>query len=719
MNDIPEYDVDFYGDDFIADPLPHYARMRALGGVVYLPQLGNYAAVRFDEVRQALRNHRVFRSGEGVAGDDAGCAFLRGNTLASDPPIHDEMRKAMGAPLLPGALEQHRRLIESKSAELVERLRSAGRFDGMADVAQFLPLTVVTELVGLPRDGRDRMIEWAGGSFDILGVQNARGAQGVETVKEMRAWIAGHTDPAQLKPGSWTARIACMMESGELSPAIGPQLIRDYINPSLDTTISATGELLLQLARNPDQWDKIRVDPALIPAAVEEAVRLATPIRSFSRFVAEDCELGGVSLPQGARLMLVFASANRDPLHFADPDRFDVQRTNRDHLGFGLGVHMCVGMHLARLEITALLKAFAPHIRQFEAGEPTVALNNTIRSYKTLPMTVAIEAEPRAVPASEPVAEEWIDVDVVALRAAADGIREVELAAHGGALPGFEAGAHIMVELAPGLTRPYSLCGKPSAAPATYRIAVYREPQSRGGSAAVHGRLALGDRLRIARPRNHFPLNEDAGTSVLVAGGIGLTPILAMAYRLHELGRDFRMIFLARNAARAAFVDELATAPFADRVRIHFSEVLGRDGALAELDRAPQDAEVYCCGPAGLIDAVAARCAARGLRPERVNSELFGRVAGGDDRPFQVVARKSSVSVHVARDQTILDALAGAGVDVPHACLSGMCGACLTDVVSGAPDHRDMVQTEAEKQANTRIAVCCSRAAGARLVLDV
>jgi cytochrome P450 len=144
--------------------------------------------------------------------------------------------------------------------------------------------------------------------------------------------------------------------------------------------------LLLQLARAPDQWERIRSEPKLIPRAVEEAVRLATPIRSFTRHVAEDCVLAGVPLPKGARLMLVFASANRDELHFDRPDRFDVERRERDHVGFGQGHHMCVGMHLARLEMTALLRAMAKRVRRIHAGMPQISLNNTIRSYSRLPL---------------------------------------------------------------------------------------------------------------------------------------------------------------------------------------------------------------------------------------------------------------------------------------------------------------------------------------------
>ncbi len=390
MSEALPYDVDFYDDAFIRDPYPHYAAMRGLGPVVYLPRHDNYAVVRFAALREALRDAATFRSGEGVAADATGCSFLRGNTLASDPPVHSAMRSAMGAPLGPVPLAVHRPWIEEAAKALVEALCRRGSFCGVVDLARHLPLTVVTELVGLPEEGRENMLRWAAASFDILGVQNERGRSGIETIKEMRKWIATRATAERLRPGSWTARILELADTGAIPATMAPQLIRDYINPSLDTTIMATAELILRLAQAPDQWDAIRADPALIPRAVDEAVRLATPIRSFSRTLSREHTLAGIKLPAGARVMMVFASANRDERHFDDPDRFDVRRAKRDHVGFGHGIHMCVGLHLARIEMRALLTAMVPRINRFHVGDPEIALNNTIRGYSALPTRVEL-----------------------------------------------------------------------------------------------------------------------------------------------------------------------------------------------------------------------------------------------------------------------------------------------------------------------------------------
>lgn len=720
MTQAPTYDADFYSDAFIRDPLGHYAAMRDLGEVIYLPRHGNYAAVGFKSVREALRTTDVFRSGEGVAGDDAGCAFLRGNTLASDAPKHQVMRHAMGAPLLPGALEQHRAWIETAAEALVDELCTRGAFDAMRDVARRLPLTVVTELVGLPADGRENMLTWAAASFDILGVQNQRGRAGLETIKEMRQWIATRATAERLRPGSWTARILDLVARDELAAEMAPLLIRDYINPSLDTTISATGELLLQLARRPDQWDEIRRKPALIEPAVEEAVRLATPIRSFSRTLAQDYRLAGVDLPQGARVMMVFASANRDPAHFRDPNTFDVHRPERDHVGFGHGAHACVGMHLARLEMRTLLRACAPRIARFKAGAPTVALNNTIRSYAQLPMSIepARDGLGRAtVSDPNPRADRWIEAVVTGRTQVADTVVALTLEGATRTLPDYDAGAHIDLRLRSDLVRQYSLCGSPSDT--GYRIAVHRDPDSRGGSIAVHTDLQPASRVWVSAPRSNFAIDEDAVRHVLIAGGIGVTPLFAMAWRLHVLGRDFRLIYRARSRAAAALADELAASPFAHRVRFAFSDEGGREAGLPELAGCPFGKAVYCCGPVGLMDHVRDAALAAGLAPRQVRTEQFQAQAIATGEPFILKATRSGVTVEVGSGVTMLQALASVGVATPSSCLSGVCGACLTEVVSGLPDHRDQVQTDAEKATNRRVALCCSRALSAELEVDL
>jgi len=219
-----------------------------------------------------------------------------------------------------------------------------------------------------------------------LGVQNERGRAALPVFMEQRKFLQTHATPDRFKPGSWSRRLYDLVDKGELAAELAPVCMRDYLNPSLDTTISATGQLIWQLGANPEQWSLLRANPSLARNAANEAVRLASPVRSFSRHTSRQIEVEGYAIPEGARVMMLFASANRDERVFERPDAFDITRNPRHHLGFGKGIHMCMGMHLAELEMVALLRAMIPRVQEIRVGTPVVALNNTIYGFKELPV---------------------------------------------------------------------------------------------------------------------------------------------------------------------------------------------------------------------------------------------------------------------------------------------------------------------------------------------
>lgn len=386
----PSDDVDLYDDTVIQNPWPHYARLRALGPVVWMSTLGNYAFTHYDVVRDALRKPDIFISGDGVAADDFGCQHLRGNTVGSDGDRHAALRGAMQPPLTRKAVEAYRPRIQETANQIVARCAAKGRFDAIPDLAQGLPLTIVRDLVGLPDFGRENMLKWAAAAFDVLGVQNARGQAARAVIGEMRTFIQKEATPDRLKPGSWTHRISEMARRKEIDPALAPFAIRDYMNPSLDTTISAIGHLIYQLAHDPDSFAKLKREPAKISNAVHEAIRLGAPIRSFSRHLSSDTTVANVPLKTGDRVMMLFASANRDETMFADAARFDIDRANaRRHLGFGAGPHMCVGMHLALLEIECLAQAVLHSFDNLTPRNHRLALNNSICSFEKLEVSVS------------------------------------------------------------------------------------------------------------------------------------------------------------------------------------------------------------------------------------------------------------------------------------------------------------------------------------------
>lgn len=718
---LPSYDGDLYADEVIRDPYPVYAQLRALGPVVWLSRHGVYALPRYAEVASVLRQPRRFVSSRGVSLNERTNRMLVGSTLNSDPPEHDRTRSVTAEPLLPGALEAIAPRIRRAADTLVADLAQRGRFDAVADFAQFLPVTIVAELVGLPEEGRQKMLTWASATFNLFGPENERARASFDDLRDLKAFLDEYGRPEKLKPGGWAARIFEVGAERGIPFETCAQLMRDYINPSLDTTISATGQAIRFFADAPEQWALVRERPELIPNAVEEVVRLASPIRAFTRYVAEDSEIAGVPVPAGARVMVMYASANRDERKFADPDRFDVTRDVHDHLGFGSGVHMCMGMHLARLEIVSLLQSLARRVKTIALdGEPVVAMNNTIRAYAALPVVVQPdEAAAAAAQAADPGAPQTLQVRVATRRRVAQDVVALELeSADGQPLPRFEAGAHVDVRVGADLLRQYSLTGDPAQA-GRYRLGVLLDPNSRGGSAAVHAGFAPGQPVEIGRPRNHFPLRLDAAHTLLFAGGIGITPILAMAYTLQAAGRSFELHYCGRSAARLAFVDELSR--FGDRVHLHLDD--GPDPQRLQIDAvlaAPAaDRHLYVCGPNGFMDFVTSAAQRLGWPADSVHLERFGAEVDTDGAPFTVVAARSGLSFEVQPGERIADKLVALGIEVRMSCQSGVCGTCITRVVEGMPDHRDHVQTASEKAANRTITVCCSRSKTRRLVLDV
>lgn len=382
------YDVDLYSDEVLHDPYPHYRALRELGAVVWLPRNGLHVVARFDDVRAALRNPSVFSSAQGVAANDHVNEISRGTTLASDAPLHDRLRAIIAAPLLPRALEEIAPQIRAEAGLLIDDLVARGAFDAVTDLAQHLPMTIVSKLVGLEDYGRGSMLRWAAATFNVLGGMNDRACAALKDVHDMRAYLGGEEVRTRLRPGSWGDRIFAAADRGEVEAERCPVLMRDYLGPSLDTTIFATANLILLFGRHPEQWDLVRCDPALIPNAINEALRLESPVRGFTRHLAADAPIGGLTVPRDSRVLLLYASANRDERKWRDPEQFDVKRRANDHLGFGNGTHMCAGLHLARLEMTALLEVLVERIAGFRIGEPVLALNNVLRGLASLPVQV-------------------------------------------------------------------------------------------------------------------------------------------------------------------------------------------------------------------------------------------------------------------------------------------------------------------------------------------
>lgn len=304
-----------------------------------------------------------------------------------------------------------------------------------------------------------------------------------------------------------------------------------------------------------------------------------------------------------------------------------------------------------------------------------------------------------------------------------DDIVSIELVdADGRPLPAFSAGSHIDVHICNGMVRQYSLCNSPAETD-RYVIGVLKDPKSRGGSAALHGMLAEGLRLRIGEPRNLFPLDETADRSLLLAGGIGITPMLAMAERLRMLGRRFELHYWGRSLSRMAFLDRIAASAFKNDVRIHCDDA-PEDRRVEPDDVIPgpeTGVHLYVCGPQGFIDRVLDLARRRGWPDSRLHKEYFGATVSdpAGDGAFTIRIAHTGADIPVNPGQSVVAALAAHGIELPVSCEQGVCGTCLTRIVDGIPDHRDSYLTDDERAANTVFLPCCSRAKSDCLVIDI
>jgi cytochrome P450 len=393
---IPRYTQDIYSTAAILDPYPHYAEMRALGPVVWLSRQKVYAVTRYAECKQVLLDDATFISGDGVALNPVANRLGRGTTLNSDGDDHTLKRSVLAHRLTPKAVRKMASAVQEKAEHIVDAAIAKRWVDGVDDLATALPTSIVPDLVGWPEDGRDELLRWAGATFDALGPLNRHAVTATRAASEMMAYSRRVVRERSVLPGSMGADVLAAADEGRIERSQCPALMIDYLGPSLDTTIGAISGALHLFATHPDQWQAVREDPTLIPNAVNEVVRYESPIRGFSRRAVRQETIGDVVVPRGARVLVLYASANRDPREWHDPDSFDITRDASRQLGFGSGVHGCAGQGLARLEASTMLRVLAERVERIElTGTPSRAVNNVIHRFDRLPLRL-VAAERRS-----------------------------------------------------------------------------------------------------------------------------------------------------------------------------------------------------------------------------------------------------------------------------------------------------------------------------------
>lgn len=385
---IPTSAIDLFSDEALDDPFGHYRALRNAGPVVWLEATGVFVVARFGDVRRVLDDPETFVSGLGVGLNDFVNEGGRGTTLMSDGAGHDCQRNVIGRPLTPRALAELGPGLQARFDALVDGLVLRGSFDAVRDLAAVLPSTWVPDLLGWPTEGREHLLRWASDNFDALGPMNDRAKAAGPGLMEMVTFaheVAGRDD---LPAGSMAAGVRAAADRGEIEASHCPMLLIDYLAPSLDTTISALGNAVWLFATYPEQWALLHRERHRIKNAFNEVVRLESPINGFTRVARVDAEVDGQVVAAGSRVLVLFASANRDERRWERPDEFDITREAAGQIGFGHGAHACAGMGLARLEGVAMLTALLDRVERFELGVPVRQRNNLIRSFGSLPVTV-------------------------------------------------------------------------------------------------------------------------------------------------------------------------------------------------------------------------------------------------------------------------------------------------------------------------------------------
>ncbi|MEV0593139.1 cytochrome P450 [Nonomuraea cavernae] len=390
MTTPPTSDVDLFADEVVLDPYPVYAELRERGTVVHLRKNDVYALTRYTAIRDALLDWESFSS-TSIAFNPMANEALTGTSLASDPPVHTQLRATLTENLSPRALRGLKGRIEAKADVLVAELVEKGSFEAIDALARAFPLEVVADLIGFTGHVRDNMLRWGQAAMQVLGPMNQRTAESFPIAGELYAWCS-QVNASDLAEGSVGRGIFDAEARGDIPPDTAGHIIHQYLGAGVDTTVAAIGNIVALFAAHPDQLDLVRENPSLVPAAFNEVLRFWPPVNAWGRRATRDVDIDGTVIPAGAQIAVLLGAGNRDPRHYENPDAFLVERNPVDHLSFGYGPHGCAGQGLARLEAHAVIEALSRRAKRLVAGPEVRVPSNITRSIEELPVLEVIPA---------------------------------------------------------------------------------------------------------------------------------------------------------------------------------------------------------------------------------------------------------------------------------------------------------------------------------------
>ncbi len=739
---------DAFGDAFRLDPADALRWSRADEPVFYSPKLGYWIVSRHADVKAVFRDNLLFSPSIALekitpSPPEAmkileGYNYAMNRTLVNeDEPAHMERRRLLTEDFLPDRLAHHAPMVRALTKAQIDRFIDKGRADLVAEMFWEIPQIVALKFLGVDEDDISDLK-----SFSVAHTVNTWGRPAPEEQLAVAKavgefWQASGRILEKMKadpsgPGWMRASI----RQHEKHPEVVTQsylhsMMMAILVAAHETTANASANAMRILLSQPGTWAEIVQNPALIPNAVEECLRHSGPIAAWRRLAMADTELGGVKIPKGAKLLIASASANHDERRFENPDMLDLYRDNStEHLTFGYGSHQCMGKNIGRMEMRIFLDELTRRLPHLRLAEQTFEYPANV-SFRG-PKAVWVEWDPARNP--ERIAAETLrgpmdfpigpperqsitrQLRVASAQRKANVLHLTLQDPHGRALPEWTAGAHIDL-VAGKYSRKYSLCGMAGDRTAL-QVAILHEPKGRGGSAHFFNTLAIGDPVGVAGPQNLFRLDEAADSYVLIAGGIGITPILAMADRLRVLGKPYALHFAGKRRAEMPLLDRVQT-DHAAALQVYAGED-GQRMNLADLTRkAGPNHQIYACGPVRLLTELEALAA--GWSEGTLHIEHFSAnttlLDPAKEHGFQAVLKDSGLTIDVRADQTLFQALTDAGIDINCDCKEGLCGSCEATVIDGDIDHRDRVLSQSERAEGTRMMTCCSRAKTGRLTL--
>lgn len=708
--------------------------------------------LRFRDVDAMLRSPTLFSSDIRLIPFPAGLPEVR-SLIGEDPPQHTRIRALVSQAFTQARVSE---VMEPRvlaiARQLVRDVLDRGpELDLCRDLAVPLPVFVISELLGVDPIHMASFKRWSddvtGGILVVAwpeGPEKAKRLSEIQTsVRELAAFLRETIAERRKHPGDDLATF--MLNATHGGEHLGDDEILSLSMLLLvagnETTTKLIGLMMNQLLSNPLMLDRLTESPGLVPKAIEETLRIEGPVYDRIRRTTAPCNVVGFPLPAGALVDVVIGAANLDAGVFPNPTRFDLDRKIVRHFGFGTGIHQCLGAPLARVEARIVFEEILLHMEDIHPSAPAKrGTVSSFRGFESMPLryrprqtrvpAIAKQAIAEVAVADKIAAKSDAElgldkrareiVRVARVRDVADNIKMFRFVhPSGGLLTHFSAGSHIVVHMRDGEKvhrKPYSLLNCEYGNGESYMIAVALEPNGSGASRYLHEKVKPGMELSVSVPANNFPVATHATKHLLVAGGIGITPLFAQRLELRAQRERYELHYTYRSAAHAAFVDilELESDP-----NIHqYDNSLGRRLDVEALLRMqPEGTHVYVCGPEGLMDAVIETALRLGWPKSAIHFERFGAPRPKGEAPFEVTCARSNKHLTVAGDQTLLEALERAGLTVPYACRAGSCGACELRVLEGEIDHRDTVLSEEEKAAGKTILTCVSRGK-TKLVLD-